>query len=115
MQLLVSTPLQIFLVDLYSRDYSIIRGGDGYYFGITHKNGVIVLTHSSGYLRICKNGTKPVYSLNHLVQPHQIEWIENNILVANTGLNCISVYDNLGNLIRDVYLNDIKRDDKERN
>lgn len=87
MQLLVSTPLQIFLVDLNSGDYSILRGGDGYYFGITHRSGVIALTHSSGYLQLCKYGIKPTYSLNHLVQPHQIEWIGSDILVTNTGLN----------------------------
>jgi hypothetical protein len=115
MQLLVTTPLQIILVDLNSGDYSLVRVGDGYYYGITHKSGVIVLTHSSGYLRLSKNGIIPTYSLNHLVQPHQIEWIDDYILVANTGLNCISVYDGLGNLVKDVYLNNLKIDDKDKN
>lgn len=112
MHLLVSTPLQIFLIDTTSGLSTILRAGDGYYFGITCKGETVVLSHSGGYLQYFNKETKPITSVNHLIQPHQIEWVEDKILVTNTGKNCLSVFDNKGNLCRDVYLNQIRWDDK---
>jgi hypothetical protein len=114
MKLLVSTPLQIFLLDTVSKEKVIVRCGDGYYFGITHKQNVIVLSHSGGYLQYYSNSNvKPLQTKNHLIQPHQIEWIGDHVFVTNTGKNCISIYDSQGNLFRDLYLNDIHWDDKD--
>ncbi len=115
MPLLVSTPLQIFLVDEISNKISILRSGDGYYFGITHKNEKIVLSHSGGYLQNFGINCKPKRTKRHLHQPHQIEWAQDKILVTNTGKNCLSVYDEDGKLCRDVYLNEIHWDDKNIN
>jgi len=114
MHLVITTPLHIFLFDLYARKNSIIRTGDGYYYGITYNQGSVVLTHSGGYLQYFQEGAEPVKTQNHLIQPHQIEYIDDKILVSNTGKNCLSVFDEFGNLIRDVYLNEITRDDKNK-
>ena len=115
MHLLISTPLHLFLYDTDKGQISTLRSGDGYYFGITFKNGIVVTTHTGGYLQYFSSHTRPRITLPHLVQPHQIEWVEDHILVANTGRNCISVYDDRGSFCRDVYLNSIQWDDKDRN
>lgn len=114
MQLLVSTPLHILMVDPFSGRTSVLRTGDGYYYGITYKQGNLVLSHSGGYLGYFNRETSPASTVNHLTQPHQIEWVDDKILVANTGKNCVSVFDDQGNLLRDVYLNEIRRDDKDK-
>lgn len=113
MQLLVTTPLQVFLVDPANGRTSILRAGDGYYFGVTHHAGTLVLSHSAGYLQYFNPHARPVQSIDHLVQPHQIEWVGDQVLATNTGKNCLSVFDPQGNLIRDIYLNDIRWDDKD--
>lgn len=115
MSLLVSTPMQIFLVDENSNNISIQRSGDGYYFGITHRKNVVVLSHSGGYLQFFRKNSKPFFTEKHLYQPHQIEWSENKILVTNTGRNCISVFNENGMLEQDIYLNEIRWDDKNVN
>ena len=114
MLLLITTPLQVLLVDPSNGHTSILRAGDGYYFGATHHGGDIVLSHSGGYLQYFNRDNRPVQSLDHLIQPHQIEWVEDKVLVTNTGRNCLSVFDAHGNLCRDVYLNEVRRDDKDR-
>jgi hypothetical protein len=113
LHLLVSTPLHIFLVEPFTKEVTILRTGDGYYYGITHHSGKIVLTHTGGYLQYFQNSKNVRATSNHLVQPHQAEWVDDEIIVANTGKNCISIFDVDGNLIRDVYLNDIRWDDKD--
>jgi hypothetical protein len=115
MQLLISTPLHLLLYDTDNGQSSTLRSGDGYYFGITFKEGMVVTTHTGGYLQYFSSHAKPRITVPHLVQPHQIEWVEGNILVANTGRNCLSVFDHDGSFCRDVYLNTIRLDDKDRN
>ena len=112
MQLLVSTPLQLLTVNPLTKQSSILRAGDGYYFGVTHKDGTIVLSHSGGYLQYYARGTRPTQTRSHLIQPHQIEWIDDQVFVTNTGRNCLSVFDNEGKFCKDVYLNEIRWDDK---
>lgn len=112
MFLLISTPVHILLVDPSSGQTSTLRAVDGYYYGITYKQGTLVLTHSAGYLQYFNKEANPFQTSDHLLQPHQIEWVEDKVLVTNTGHNCLSVYDPYGNLCRDVYLNDITYDNK---
>ncbi|MBU0512078.1 MAG: hypothetical protein KKD28_02385 [Chloroflexi bacterium] len=114
MFLLVSTPLQILLVNSASGQTSVLRAGDGYYYGITYKEGTLVLSHSGGYLGYYNERDAPIHTTDHLIQPHQIEWVDDKVLVANTGKNCISVFDEKGHLCRDVYLNEICWDDKNK-
>ncbi len=114
MFLLISTPLHILLVDPSSGKTTILRTGDGYYYGITHKNGTTILSHSGGYLQYFRDNADPVQTIDHLIQPHQIEWVGDQVLVANTGKNCISIFDEKGNLCQDVYLNEIRWDDKDK-
>jgi hypothetical protein len=115
MQLLISTPLHLFLLDPANGQASSLRSGDGYYYGITAKNGVVVLTHTGGYLQYFRGHSRPQVTIKNLIQPHQVEWVDENVLVANTGRNCLSVFDEAGNFCKDVYLNSIQRDDKEKN
>ena len=74
MLLLVSTPLHIFMVDTASGKVSTIRTGDGYYYGITCNEEIIVLTHFIGYLQfysqkstILMNGMKKGESMLKLM------------------------------------------------
>ena len=113
MQLLVSTPLHILSVDIGAKSKKVLREGDGYYYGITHNGVQIALTHSEGYMKIYGDGT-PVKTFKHLIQPHQLEWIDDRIYVTNTGRNCISIFDSGGVHRRDVYLTDIRHDFKDQ-
>lgn len=113
MRLLISTPLQILLVDPFSGKISVVRTGDGYYYGISHKENIIVLTHSWGPLGYFVRPHSPQFLGRHLIQPHQVEWVEDKILVANTGRNCISVFADDGRFLRDVYFNETHWDDKD--
>jgi hypothetical protein len=47
-----------------------------------------------------------------LIEPHQIEWIDDKVLAANTGRNCLSVFNENGEWIRDIYFNNIRYDKK---
>jgi hypothetical protein len=113
MKLLLSTPLHLFLLDVETHHATLLRTGDGYYYGITSKENRVVLTHTGGYLQYFDN-RGVIRTVKHLLQPHQAEWVDNFILIANTGKNCISVFDEQGNFCRDVYLNHIKWDDKSK-
>jgi hypothetical protein len=115
MQLLICTPLHLFLFDPATNQISPLRSGDGYYFGITFKDRTVVITHTGGYLQFFNSHAKPWLTTSHLVQPHQAEWVDGNILVANTGKNCLSVFDSDGQFSRDIYFNSIRRDDKDSN
>lgn len=113
MLLLVTTPLQVLLVNSSNGETSVLRTGDGYYFGVTHHSGTIVLSHSGGYLQYFRSDDRSIQTIDHLIQPHQIEWVNDYVLVTNTGKNCLSVFDPLGNLVKDVYMNEIRWDDKD--
>lgn len=113
LHLLVSTPLHIFLINPFTKEVNVLRTGDGYYYGITYHSGNIVLTHTGGYLQYFHQPKRVIASSNHLVQPHQVEWVDNEVIVANTGKNCITIFDGKGAHKRDVYLNDIRWDDKD--
>ena len=113
MLLLVSTPLHIFLVDTASGKISTVRTGDGYYYGISCNEETIVLTHFTGYLGFYAE-QKAIQSVDHLDDPHQVEWVNDGcLLVANSGRNCVSIFDPQGKLSQDVFLNDIRVDDKK--
>jgi hypothetical protein len=115
MQLLISTPLHLFLLDTANGQISNLRSGDGYYYGITFKDGVVVTTHTGGYMQYFCANARPWITLNSLVQAHQAEWVDGNVLVANTGRNCLSVFDSNGLFCRDVFLNSNHWDDKDAN
>ncbi|MFC2042750.1 YncE family protein [Chloroflexota bacterium] len=102
------------MVDPSTGHNSIIRSGDGYYFGITSKNGTIVLTHSAGYLQYFDGKTNPIRTKDLIFNAHQVEWIDNNVIAANTGRNCLSVFDSNANWIRDVFFNEIRINNKKK-
>ena len=113
MFLLVTTPLQIILENVWSKTSSVIRTGDGYYFGISHSRGNFVLV-TSRFLQYFSHNTKPFFSRTLLRQAHQIEWVEDKILVADTGNNSLAVFNYQGKFLERIYLNEIKQDDKDR-
>jgi hypothetical protein len=115
MHLLLCTPLHILLFNPVTSQISTLRSGDGYYYGVTFKEGTIVTTHTGGYLQYFNSHARSWLTTNQLVQPHQAEWIDGNILVANTGKNCLSVFDDNGLFCRNVFLNSIHWDDKNTN
>ena len=115
MQLLISTPLHLLLLDPETRQTSVLRSGDGYYYGITAKDHRVVLTHTGGYLQYCAPNARTRRTISTLNQPHQAEWIDDTVVVANTGRNCLSLFDADGNFLKDVYMNSIRVDDKEKN
>jgi len=113
MHLLISTPLQILLLDIDSHASTAIRTGDGYYFGITHHQGTMVL-NTAGYLQYFKTREKTKHTHNRLKQPHQIEWVGDLVLVTDTGSNSLAVFDSQARLVKRIYLNEIRQDDKDR-
>ena len=115
MHLLICTPLHIFVFDPATSQITTLRSGDGYYYGITFKDGTIVTTHSGGYLQYFNSHARSWLTTNQLVQPHQAEWVDGNILVANTGMNCLSIFNADGLFCRNVFLNSIHWDDKNKN
>lgn len=113
MHLLVSTPLQILLLDIDSHASTAIRTGDGYYFGITHHQGTVVL-NTAGFLQYFNTQKKTIHTRNRLKQPHQIEWVGEQVLVTDTGSNSLAVFNDQARLLKRIYLNEIRQDDKDR-
>ncbi len=112
MFLLVTTPLQIILEDVGKKTSSVIRTGDGYYFGISHSQGNFVLV-TARFLQYFSRKTKPFFSKTLMKQAHQIEWVEDKVLVADTGNNSLAVFNNQGKFLERIYFNEIKQDDKD--
>ncbi len=112
--LLVSTPLHIFKVDPMSGQTEIVRLGDGYYYGISSKNDSIALTTTAGRVKIFSGKGLRQQSERTLSQPHQVEWVGDSLLVTNTGRNCISVFDENAVFQRDVFLNELRFDNKNK-
>ena len=121
MRLLISTPIQLFLFDLASGLLTRLRSGDGEYYGLTWNRDTMFLSHSYvnnedflthkdlvGADRGEVAGYKshgPVYrTRRRLLLTHQIEWVDDRLLVVDTGRERLSVYGVDGALIRDVAL-----------
>ncbi len=124
MRLLITTPLETSVFDTDTRQLTPLRMGDGEYFGSSWNERILVFGHTAvdgmdlvtwqdyrnavvGFLRIFRRGgDEVVLSAKELVQPHQILCVDDRIVVANTGRNCLSVFDESGALERHVYLTD---------
>lgn len=113
MHLLVSTPLHILLVDLSTGSSTVLRTGDGYYFGITHQQKTFVL-FVAGVLTYFNSSTNPISTKKRLQQAHQIEWVEDKILVTDTGNNSLAIFDSQARFLDRIYFNEIRQDDKDR-
>jgi len=122
--LLITTPLRIFLFDPETGATELLREGDGEYYGVSWGRNGPVLSHSNqaneslcsfadyrgvprGRLTFQRLGRAPVASPRALVQPHQIECVDDLVLVANTGMNCITVLGANGSFRRHARLNDV--------
>jgi len=127
MNLLVTTPTQIILVDLGKRTTELVRSGDGEYFGMSWNNEVIALTHSNrdshslikpedvsnsplGYIGYYANGNNIIKSEELLIGPHQLMMYQDYIVVTNTGRNAIDVFDLEGKLVRTQFYSGLKWD-----
>ena len=132
MEILVATPLSIFQFDPETGKTELLRTGDGEYFGMSWNSTNFITAHSlidnftlktwgdyqktdGGNLQYHSTSDNKYITNKHLVQPHQIECIENKVLVTNTGKNCISVYAADGTFEKDVYLNNLRWDIGENN
>lgn len=123
MKLLIATPLKILLYDTDNFSQKLIRMGDGEYYGITNCNQNIYLSHSginslslrtyndytnsiTGYISFNGQLNSPKFTS----QPHQIEFFQDHIVIANTGKNCISIIDKDFNVVTERYLTGHKWD-----
>lgn len=126
MELLITTPKYIFTFNAMTGHIKLVRGGDGEYYGVSWSKNGPCISHSlidceqlktwEDYQK-SKGGNisfatkKRTYRTKSvLLQPHQIECVNGLILATNTGRNCLSIFQFDGNLIRDIYFNDIKWD-----
>jgi hypothetical protein len=122
MRLLVATPLYLLLLDLESGRMSELRSGDGEYYGLTWRPGALLVSHSNvsneelltheqfvgadrgEVASYARDGTVLGRTLRRLLLGHQIEWVEDRLLVVDTGRERLSTYAADGALIRDVAL-----------
>lgn len=103
MKVLVSTPLQIYKIDLETNNKKIFRNHDPEYYGISWNKEFIYFGHSNtdcynirteadykkseiGTITGDNKQTQPFLSA-----PHQLVWSDHQIIATNTGRNCISV------------------------
>lgn len=126
MELIITTPKYVFTFNAKSGRIKLIRAGDGEYYGITWSYNGPFISHSlidceklktwDDY-RKSKHGlishtthTRTFFSKDILLQPHQIECVDDLLLTTNTGHNCLSLLQYDGKLVKDIYLNDIRWD-----
>jgi len=122
--LLITTPLRLLRCDPERGSTEVLREGDGEYFGVSWNRHGPVLSHSNqdneslcsyadyrgaprGTLTLHRPEREPVVSPPSLVQPHQIECVDDTVLVANTGMNCLTVLGANGAFRRHARLNDV--------
>ncbi len=125
MRLLVATPLHLLLVDADTGSTTELRGSDGEYFGLSWNTEAIFVSHSrvsneellthEAFLA-AERGEVASYGLDgdvsartpkRMLLPHQIEWVEDRLLVVDTGRERLSSYSASGALIGDVALGDV--------
>jgi hypothetical protein len=122
--LLITTPRQLLLFDPEQGTTERLREGDGEYFGVSWDRHGPVLSHSNqdnealrsiedyraapkGTLTFHRLDSAPTTSPRTLIQPHQIECIDDLVLASNTGQNCLTVFGADGAFQRHVRLNDV--------
>lgn len=127
MEILIATPLSIFHFNAETRNTELLRTGDGEYFGMSWNENNFITSHSlidnsslktwddyqkanKGNLQYYSTPDSTHITEHNLVQPHQIECVEDKVLSTNTGKNCISVYAADGTFEKDVYLNNLRWD-----
>lgn len=119
--LLIATPNQILTYDPRTGGTRLLRLGDGEFYGITWNEQGAILTHSNhenealsthadyraaarGWLSLDgpSGGRKAGEAC--LLQPHQVEWVEDRAVAVNTGLNGLSTFSADGRLLQTVHL-----------
>jgi hypothetical protein len=122
LRLLVATPLYLLVLDLQSGRTSELRSGDGEYYGLSWKSDALFVAHSHVSneellthedIAAADRGEVASYGVDgrvvsrttqRLLLAHQIEWVEDRLLVVDTGRERLSAYAVDGALIRDVAL-----------
>ena len=111
----------MFLFDARSGDLTELRSGDGEYYGLTWRRGAILVGHSrvnnedlltNADLQAADRGDVTSHSGGSVVDgtprrlflAHQIEWVDDRLLVVDTGRERLSAYAYDGTLIQDVSL-----------
>lgn len=128
LRLLVATPLHLLLLDLQSGQVHEIRSGDGEYYGLTWRGDAMLVAHSRASneallnhedLAAAECGEVASYGADgdvlartpqRLLLAHQIEWVEDRLLVVDTGRERLSAYAADGALIQDVALGEMTWD-----
>jgi hypothetical protein len=118
MRILFTTPNSLQFLDFKTGQRETLSEGDPEYYGITGCDDQLVLSHSCidceqlkshddllssqlGRLSLIDSaGTTRTERV--LLQPHQIEWCDGLIVCANSGKNCLTVFEG-GRWSRDVY------------
>ncbi len=125
MRLLITTPLHLLLVDADTGTIDEVRSGDGEYFGLSWSSEAIFVSHSrvsneelltheafvaaerGEVASYGRDGELKARTPKRMLLPHQIEWVDDRLLVVDTGRERISAYAEDGHLIRDVALGDV--------
>jgi hypothetical protein len=103
----------------------VLRSGDGEYFGLSWSSKAIFASHSrvsnedlltheaflaaerGEVVSYGSDGEIAARTPKRMLMPHQIEWVEDRLLVVDTGRERLSVYAEDGSHIRDVSLGDV--------
>jgi hypothetical protein len=122
-RILIVTPLHLFLLDLQSGLLTELRSGDGEYYGLTWRREAILVGHSrvnnedlltNADLQAADRGDVTGHAGDHVLAgtprrlflAHQIEWVNDRLLVVDTGRERLSAYAGEGALMGDVSLGD---------
>ncbi len=116
------------MLDLESGRLEELRSGDGEYYGLSWSDSAAFVGHSQvkseELLTLADHGAADcgdvashtieggvsVRTPRRLLLAHQIEWVDDRLLVIDTGHERLSVYDSDGTPIRDVPLGDRRCD-----
>ncbi len=124
MNLIISTASWVFLVDADSHEFSVIKGSEPEYYGISWPfdgkhlclghSGMdnAQLMNSRGYF-LSEKATISLGDrkrLNCLSLPHQILCTQDHILAANTGRNCITVLNQTDLFYRHHWVDEVQWD-----
>lgn len=124
MKLLLSTPKYILHHDLQNNKTDVLDNGRGEYYGLTWNSYGDRLAFSYSGIENTSLITLEDYAQSEqgglyiggrktwtfLSQPHQIQWIDNYILVANTGRNTLSRYSIEDEGVKHFWLSDVRWD-----
>jgi glycosyltransferase involved in cell wall biosynthesis len=101
---LITTPLRVFVFDAESGAITdILIGSHTGYYGLTWREDAFLLGRGSSVVAVGAGGLAS-HTPTRMDQTHGIEWVEDRLVVADTGDDRISVYDRGGMVLDDFKL-----------